>query len=685
MLQPVWAPQAYPGSVFMIDRRGHAEAPAVSAILVIPGGWSGPMRHLAASIDSLLSQTLRDIEVVVADPYGRADVAALRAVHGGYGDTRLCGETAVYGRYLAFLAAGDIALPTRLALQAAHLDAHPHIDVLSCGTRLLVQGQVNACEDLVGAPAAFDGWRFLLGLAPPLSSVMLRCHPASACLPALERDPGLLLDLCLRGVARGAFGRLDRSLVVARQVCAAPPTLAEAALAGRLAPLYDRLFADRAKRSAALVVRHIALKTPVPDAQTLARLLDIFDALNRDFFARHAEDAAAVRAMREAAPKLWQSVLVRAAAAGTVPGRLLRARAPQGIALPAAVRLPSVPAPVGGSEAGLPPAAFFGIPYTPCPSDPADPPTLFVVVDTEAEFDWAKPFARELTSVSAMDDIGRGQAVFDAYGLRPIYVVDYPIATQARGFATLRAIMERDGCEIGAHLHPWTTPPFEEALSERNSYPGNLDPALEERKLASLMQAIRLNFGISPVFYKAGRYGFGPHTAKALSQHGIRVDLSVLPGADLGRSGGPDFRALKPVLYRIGGTDIVSLPMTRSEVGLLPGLARVGTAVHAVPGGGLLRLPSVLSRLRLADTITLTPEGVTADEQMRLIRAMLKGGCRRFVLHYHSPSLSPGNTPYARDRTGAETLVTRLQTVCTFFFETLGGIPGYPKDLLKLG
>jgi hypothetical protein len=336
------------------------------------------------------------------------------------------------------------------------------------------------------------------------------------------------------------------------------------------------------------------------------------------------------------------------------------------------------------SEPALAKTTFFGMPYEPCPSDPADPPSLFVVVDTEAEFDWAKPFARELTSVSAMDDIERGQTVFDAFGLRPVYVVDYPIATQPRGFSKLRAIMERGGCEIGAHLHPWTTPPFEEALSERNSYPGNLDPALEARKLGSLMQAIEANFGIAPVFYKAGRYGFGPHTAKTLAQHGIRVDLSVLPGADLRRQGGPDFRALKPVLYRIGGTGLLSLPMTRSEVGLLPVLAVLGNAVQAMPGGGLLRLNSVLSRLRLADTITLTPEGVTADEQMRLMRAMLKRGCRRFVLHYHSPSLSPGNTPYARDRTGAETVVQRLHAVCEFFFHDLAGVAGEPRDLLRI-
>jgi hypothetical protein len=321
--------------------------------------------------------------------------------------------------------------------------------------------------------------------------------------------------------------------------------------------------------------------------------------------------------------------------------------------------------------------------YEPCPTDIADPPAMFVVVDTEAEFDWGKPFARELTSVSAMDDIERGQDVFDRYGLRPIYAIDYPVASQLRGFAKLRAIMERDGCEIGAHLHPWTTPPFEEELSARNSYPGNLDPALEDRKLAVLMEMIRENLGISPVFYKAGRYGFGPSTRLALERQGIKIDLSVLPGVDLRRQGGPDFRQLKPTLYRIAGTDLLSLPMTRSEVGVLPVMARLGGLAQSIPGGQHLHLPSVLARLRIADTITLTPEGVTANEQMRLIRAMLKRGCRQFVLHYHSPSLSPGNTPYATDQSGVRTVITRLEQVCRYFFEEIGGVPGYPRDLLR--
>jgi hypothetical protein len=337
-----------------------------------------------------------------------------------------------------------------------------------------------------------------------------------------------------------------------------------------------------------------------------------------------------------------------------------------------------------GDAKAAAPASLFGTPYAPCPPDPRLAPTLFAVVDTEAEFDWDKPFARELTSVSAMDAIGRGQEVFEAHGVKPLYVVDYPIAAQKRGYAALRGFMDRGACAIGAHLHPWTTPPFEEALHPRNSYPGNLDPGLEARKLETLVQMIETSFGIRPVFYKAGRYGFGPETAETLRRMGFRVDLSILPGADLRRQGGPDFRAFRPLPYMIGATGLLSMPMTRSEVGLLPALGRLGSALHDRPGGRILRVPSLLARLGLAETITLTPEGVTATEQIRLIRALLRGGTRRFVLHYHSPSLSPGHTPYTPDRTGADTLIDRLRRVCGFFFNEIDGKPGDPDSLLSL-
>jgi hypothetical protein len=63
---------------------------------------------------------------------------------------------------------------------------------------------------------------------------------------------------------------------------------------------------------------------------------------------------------------------------------------------------------------------------------------------------------------------------------------------------------------------------------------------------------------------------------------------------------------------------------------------------------------------------------------------LLNLGHRRFVLHYHSPSLVPGNTPYVRTRDELVEFKERLATVCQFFFEEIGGLPGQPGDLLSV-
>jgi len=43
--------------------------------------------------------------------------------------------------------------------------------------------------------------------------------------------------------------------------------------------------------------------------------------------------------------------------------------------------------------------------------EPSGPPRLFVVVDTEEEFDWSAPFSRDSVGVSAIQEVGRLQDV----------------------------------------------------------------------------------------------------------------------------------------------------------------------------------------------------------------------------------------------------------------------------------
>ena len=311
-------------------------------------------------------------------------------------------------------------------------------------------------------------------------------------------------------------------------------------------------------------MRHLSTGRPVPSSETLAALQKAFEQLNVAFAASHPMEDADKAAIAAYADELWRrmlrttinsGVVARGSKALTLPSgrRFSRSDLPysflgrtpfHGLARQRLRRLLRRP---GISTAPSRPGQASDTLYEQIEMDGSRPPTMFVVVDTEAEFNWDQPFARDLTGVTAMDDIERGQAVFDHYGLRPVYVVDFPIASQDRSVRRMRAMLDRGACYIGAHLHPWTTPPFEETLSDHNSFPGNLTPDQEEQKLVCLLATIHERLGVMPLFYKAGRYGCGLATKEILIRHGIKVDLSVLPGADLRGKGGPNFGAFESV------------------------------------------------------------------------------------------------------------------------------------------
>ena len=96
---------------------------------------------------------------------------------------------------------------------------------------------------------------------------------------------------------------------------------------------------------------------------------------------------------------------------------------------------------------------------------------------------WLRQLARDKIAVSAMDRQYLAQEILVEYGVKPTYVIDYPIATQPSSIAVLRSFLASGSCLIGTHLHPWVNPPFDEPVSVFNSYPGNLDPSLERRKV----------------------------------------------------------------------------------------------------------------------------------------------------------------------------------------------------------
>ena len=310
---------------------------------------------------------------------------------------------------------------------------------------------------------------------------------------------------------------------------------------------------------------------------------------------------------------------------------------------------------------------------------PDGPPLVCVVVDTEEEFDWSRPHDRASTGVHNIRHQERAHRVFERHGVRPTYVIDYPVASQADGFGPLRDLARAGVCEIGAHLHPWVNPPHDEAVTYANSYPGNLPPALEEAKLRVLTETIGANFGAASTVYRAGRYGVGPATGGALERLGYTVDSSVVHGVDFSADSGPDFTRCGAAPYWFGAArPILEVPLTHGFVGPL-GRWALGRYRALFGGAGrALRLPGILSRAGLAERIRLSPEGASAADMIRLADCLIARGERILMVSYHSPSLEPGHTPYVRT---ADDLADFLDRIDRFLDHALGSLGGRPTTL----
>jgi hypothetical protein len=270
----------------------------------------------------------------------------------------------------------------------------------------------------------------------------------------------------------------------------------------------------------------------------------------------------------------------------------------------------------------------------------------FVIsVDTEEEFDWDAPFQRSGHTTESVPKLREFQDFIEAYGVKPVYFVDYAIIEDETAVAFLRTVAEQQTAVIGVHLHPWVNPPFEEQVNVHNSFAGNLPKELEEKKLVQLRNAIRDKTGVTPTIFRAGRYGMGPHTIELLIKHGFVLDSSIRPRFDYSGQGGPDFLSVgsEPFWWN-GYGKLLEVPLTTIYSGLLrkqPGL--VAGIMNKSP-----LINALLSRSKMLERIPLTPEGISARETKEAIDVALDDDLRLLVFSFHSPSLAPGHTPYVR-------------------------------------
>ena len=312
------------------------------------------------------------------------------------------------------------------------------------------------------------------------------------------------------------------------------------------------------------------------------------------------------------------------------------------------------------------------------------PTTLLVLVHTEEEFDWTRPFDREATSTRAVEALDEAQDLFQAAGVKPTYVVDWPVVQREDSGERFGAWCRAGTAEVGAHLHPWVNPPHEEAVDTWHSFAGNLGPDLERRKLVALTDAIERRVGVRPRTYLAGRYGVGAVTPVLLQELGYEVDASATPPFDFRPEGGPDFRRFPSAPFRWrGAPDLLALPISGAYHGRLEALGPRLFPSLRWPLARALKLEALMSRAGLLTRARLSPEGYTLPEMIELTRALFARGVRVFTLSLHSTTFTPGCTTYVSSPAERRAFDARCRDYIEWFRTELGGRPTSHLDVAR--
>src|SRR3990167_291254 len=129
---------------------------------------------------------------------------------------------------------------------------------------------------------------------------------------------------------------------------------------------------------------------------------------------------------------------------------------------------------------------------------------FIITVDTESDIQKSGKDPVLLRNLSALP---RFQSMCEKYGIIPTYLITYEVATDKEATNNLKNWQDSGRAEIGAHLHPWTTPPIGDE-DEKLRFPDALSDQELESKFKNLHDSIVKSIGRNPTSYRAGRWGF---------------------------------------------------------------------------------------------------------------------------------------------------------------------------------
>lgn len=303
---------------------------------------------------------------------------------------------------------------------------------------------------------------------------------------------------------------------------------------------------------------------------------------------------------------------------------------------------------------------------------------ILVGIDTEGDNQWDAA-ARANQRFENIYALPRLHALFANHGVRPTYVITYPVATDARSAEVLRGLMAGGDCEIGAHHHAWETPPCTAEDVRRHPYASMLPRSQFEAQLASLTDVIAVAIGQRPVSYRSGRFGFSADHVAGLERLGYLVESSVAPLFDESHKGGPEFVEAPLTPYFLaydsaitpGSSGVLEVPVSAALNRRLPKALQYAYARAPKP----YMTRRVLRALRLLRLRWLRPSYSSLDDMIGLARDLASSGEPVLNILFHSSEAIVGGSPYNRTQGELDAFCDRLDRFLAFSTRELGAVP----------
>lgn len=303
---------------------------------------------------------------------------------------------------------------------------------------------------------------------------------------------------------------------------------------------------------------------------------------------------------------------------------------------------------------------------------------LLVGIDTEGDNQWDAR-ARANQTFENIYALPRLHALFARHGVRPTYVITYPVANDPRSADVLGGLLAGGDAEIGAHHHAWETPPCTEDDVRRHPYASSLPRTQFERQLESLTAAITAAVGQRPVSYRSGRFGFSSDHVAGLERLGYLVESSVAPLFYESHKGGPEFveAPLTPYFLaydsatRPGSSDVLEVPVSSALNRRLPKALQYAYARAPRP----YTTKRVLRALRVLRMRWLRPSYSSLDDMIALARDLAKANEPVLNLLFHSSEAIVGGSPYNRTQAELDAFCDRLDRFLAFATRELGAAP----------